>query len=149
MSKLNDRVSYLRGLAEGMKLNTDKDANKLLLEMLDTLVEAAKQLDVVSDSLSDLESYVESIDDDLSDLEENLYGSEDDGDEEDDDEEDDEIIQYACPHCNNTLQFHASDVDFNEDYRCPKCGGLVFPSPEEMDEEDEEIPDVDEDPDED
>ena len=29
MSKLTDRISYLQGLAEGMKLNTEKDANRL------------------------------------------------------------------------------------------------------------------------
>ena len=31
MSKLTDKVSYLKGLAAGMKLNMEKDSNKLLL----------------------------------------------------------------------------------------------------------------------
>ena len=34
MSKLTDKVSYLKGLAAGMKLNMEKDSNKLLLEIL-------------------------------------------------------------------------------------------------------------------
>ena len=38
MSNLTDRVSYLKGLAEGMQLDKDTSSNKLLLSMLDVLL---------------------------------------------------------------------------------------------------------------
>ena len=49
----------------------------------------------------------------------------------------DELISYACPHCGHEIEFHASDVDFDEDYLCPACGKPVFPELEE-DEDDGE-----------
>ena len=38
MSKLTDKISYLQGLAEGMKLNPDKDSHRLILGILDLLL---------------------------------------------------------------------------------------------------------------
>ena len=143
MSKLTDRITYLKGMAAGMKLNMDKDANKLLMEMLALMGEMAEEMAAMAEAHSDLNDYVESIDDDLADLEETLFGEsaeeedleesdEEAGDEEEPDEEsyvvdDEDLILYACPHCGHELEFRASDVDFDEDYPCPECGKPIFP----------------------
>ena len=87
MSKLTDRITYLKGMAAGMKLNMDKDANKLLMEMLALMGEMAEEMAAMAEAHSDLNDYVESIDDDLADLEETLFG---DGGDEDEVEEDEE-----------------------------------------------------------
>ena len=146
MSKLTDRVSYLKGMAAGMKLNMEKDANKLMLEMLTLMGEMAEEMQAMAEAHSDLNDYVESIDDDLADLEETLFGDEeelhdedcdceecadDDEDDEDDEDGDDELISYACPFCEHVIEFCASDVDFDEDFLCPACGKPVFPELEE------------------
>ena len=133
MSKLTDKVSYLKGLAAGMKLNMDKDANKLLVEVLGVLGEFAEEMQAMTDAHDELSEYVESIDDDLADLEETLFGDEEDDECDCDDEdcdccdEDDEIISYACPECGYELEFRADDVDFDEDYLCPECQKPIFP----------------------
>ena len=138
MSKLTDRISFLKGMAAGMKLNMDKDANKLMLEMLNAMGEMAEEMAAMAEAHNDLNEYVESIDDDLADLEETLFGEEElDGMDEDiagedleDDEdelEEDDLIVYACPHCGHEIEFHASDVDFDEDYLCPECHKPIFP----------------------
>lgn len=142
MSKLTDRVSYLKGLAEGMKLNTDKDANKLLLEMLNILSDMAEDVETIVEDVAELDEYVETIDDDLADLEETLFADDEEDEDFDDEEEDDELISYACPSCGHEIEFRASDVDFDEDYLCPACGKPVFPDLEE--EEDEEADEDDE-----
>ena len=173
MSKLTDRISYLKGLAEGLKLNADKDSNRMILEILDVLQETAQDLSQLTEAHNELNDYVESIDDDLAELEEDLFDDDDEYYEDDDDDDDDdgyefgdaedddkcscgcgghhhddedededddegddedEVITYACPHCNHELQFKASDVDFDEDYRCPACGKPVFPELTEDDE---------------
>ena len=135
MSKLTDRISYLKGMAAGMKLNMDKDSNKLMLEMLTVMGEMAEEMAAMTEAHNDLNEYVESIDDDLADLEETLFGDEEldgededilDGDE-DDEEGEDDLIVYACPHCGHEIEFHASDVDFDEDYLCPECQKPIFP----------------------
>ena len=172
MSKLTDRISYLKGLAEGLKLNADKDSNRMILEILDVLQETAQDLSQLTEAHNELNDYVESIDDDLAELEEDLFDDDDEYYEDDDDDDDDgyefgdaedddkcscgcgghhhddedededddegddedEVITYACHHCNHELQFKASDVDFDEDYRCPACGKPVFPELTEDDE---------------
>ena len=135
MSKLTDRISYLKGMAAGMKLNMDKDTNKLLMEVMNVMGEMAEEMAAMTEAHNDLNEYVESIDDDLADLEETLFGEEDgEIDEEmaaeDDDEDEfgeDDLIVYACPHCGHEIEFHASDVDFDEDYLCPECQKPIFP----------------------
>lgn len=142
MSKLTDRASYLKGLAEGMKLNPEKDSHKLLMELIELTGEMAAELETLTEAHDELNDYVESIDDDLADLEDTLFGD-DEADEDDmpfDGDEDDELdadtlISYACPHCGHELQFRAADVDFDEDYLCPECGKSVFPELEEDDDE--------------
>ncbi len=138
MSKLTDRISYLKGMADGMKLNMDKDANKLMLEMLTVMGEMAEEMAAMTEAHNDLNEYVESIDDDLADLEETLFGDEDEdlegdeGDEEEDEDlDEDDLISYACPHCGHEIEFHASDVDFDEDYLCPACEKPIFPELQE------------------
>ena len=135
MSKLTDRISFLKGMAAGMKLNMDKDANKLMLEMLTVMGEMAEEMAAMTEAHNDLNEYVESIDDDLAELEETLFGEEDgeemDEDMADEEDEDgiseDDLILYACPHCGHELEFRASDVDFDEDYLCPECQKPIFP----------------------
>ena len=126
-------------MAAGMKLNMDKDSNKLMLEMLTVMGEMAEEMAAMTEAHNDLNEYVESIDDDLADLEETLFGEEDgEIDEEmaaeDDDEDEfgeDDLIVYACPHCGHEIEFRAEDVDFEEDYLCPACSRPIFPEVEE------------------
>ena len=127
MSKLTDRISYLKGMAAGMKLNMDKDSNKLMLEMLTVMGEMAEEMAAMTEAHNDLNEYVESIDDDLAELEESLFGEENmdgediDGEDDEDEDGEDDLIVYACPHCGTEIEFQANDVDFDEDYLCPEC----------------------------
>lgn len=145
MSKLTDRVNYLKGMAAGMKLNMEKDANKLMLEMLQLMGEMAEEMQAMEEAQSELDNYVESIDEDLADLAETLLEGDEDSedvdfddaeDDEDDDEDDvdpDDLIVYACPHCDTEITFSVSDVDFDENFLCPSCGKPVFPELNEDD----------------
>ncbi|MDO4350064.1 MAG: hypothetical protein Q4C35_05495 [Eubacteriales bacterium] len=78
MSNLTDRAAYLRGLAEGMGLNKEKNENKLILEMLSLMDEMAQKVNELDGDVGELEEYVEDIDSDLSDMEDILFGDEDD-----------------------------------------------------------------------
>jgi DNA-directed RNA polymerase subunit RPC12/RpoP len=146
MSKLTERVSYLQGLADGMKLDTEKDANKLLVEMLKVFSDIAGELETVIEGHNELSDYVEAIDEDLAAVEELVLGDEDEEDDEDwydydEDAEDDETdvtIEYECPHCGKLLTIQASEVDFDEDMPCPYCGHPIFPETEELDQLDGE-----------
>ncbi len=128
MSKLTDRISYLQGLAEGMKLNPEKDSHRIILGILEVLGEVGESFDALAESHGELSEYVEAIDEDLADLEADLYDDEDEeyaGDME-------PSIEYVCPHCGATVEIGPDDVDFDEETPCPECGKELFPElPEE------------------
>ena len=87
MSKVGEKVAYLKGLAEGLGVNDETEQGKLMLAMIDTLEALAKNSEETDERVGELSEYVEEIDSDVSDLEEALFSEEDDDDEED--EEDD------------------------------------------------------------
>ena len=143
MSKLTDKISYLQGLAEGMKLNPEKDANRLILGILEVLGEMGESFEALSEAHGELSDYVESIDEDLADLEADLYDDEDEeyaGDDEADDSEDEDDVEiggallYERPHCKETIELDPEELDLEEDHPCPNCGKELFPElPEETD----------------
>ena len=128
MSRLTDKISYLQGLAEGMKLNPEKDSHKLILGILDTLGDVGDAYEALAESHGELNDYVKSIDEDLADLEAVLYDEDDEEPAETDDGEDfGSGIEYECPHCGVTVEIDPDDVDFDEDALCPSCGRELFP----------------------
>ena len=128
MSNLSDRVSYLKGLAEGLKLDTEKNEGKLIEKILELLSDLTAEVESLRDAHEELDELVESIDEDLSDLEDCVY-QDDDGleDEDEEDEDDDNIVEYTCPHCGEEMTFEVDSFDFDEDYLCPNCHQPLFP----------------------
>ncbi len=139
MSKLTDKISYLKGLAEGLKLDPENDTNRLLLGVLDVLGEVGESFEALAEEQEELGNYVESIDEDLADLEADLYDEDDEDLADDEDEEDDEdaeaggALLYECPHCHQEVELDPDELDLEEDHPCPNCGGELFPElPEEV-----------------
>lgn len=129
MANITDRAAYLRGLAEGMKLDREDNQQRLLLEMLDLIDEMAHQLTDVNADLGELQEYVEDIDTDLTDMEEVLFGDEDcDCGCEDCDGscEEDEELSFDCPNCGKTVLICSSDIEADENIRCKHCGEPFF-----------------------
>ncbi len=121
MSILSDKVSYLRGLAEGMDLDTGSKEGKLLVQIIDALDLISESFDEVEERCDEMGDMIDSMDSDLTDLLERAEEEDEDFDFDfdDDDDEDDE-----------------EDYDFDEedeecDFHCDYCGGI------EEDEEDD------------
>ncbi len=144
MSKLTEKISYVKGLAEGMQLNAENAEGKIIYKLLDLLEEADHELNEIRKAHNELDEYVESIDDDLCDIEDYLFGDDDDDDDDDDDsdwdaedgededdEEDDGVVEYVCPHCGARMTFDLDSFGSDEDYLCPNCHKPVFPEDSE------------------
>ena len=82
MSNLSDRVSYIKGLAEGLKLDTETNEGKLIEKILDLLSDLTAEVEALRSDYNDLDEYVEAIDSDLSDMEDLIY--DEDGEDDDD-----------------------------------------------------------------
>lgn len=132
MSKLTDRAAYLRGLADGMGIDREKNENRLMLEMLNLMDDMAQKISEMDEDVGELEAYVEDLDSDLSDVEDALFGDEDcdccDDDDCDccDDDDEDEELSFDCPHCGKTVMVKASDIDYDESPVCQYCGQPFF-----------------------
>ena len=111
MSNINDRVAYLKGLAEGMKLTDETNEGKLLLKMLDAMQDMAEEITALRKDHDELDEYVESIDDDLADLEDVLFGDEED---DEDDCDDDECGCGCHDHDHEHEHHHHHDEDDDE-----------------------------------
>ena len=135
MSNLTDRVSYIKGLAEGLKLDTETNEGKLIGKILELLSDLTAEVEALRSDYNDLDEYVEAIDSDLSDMEDLVYdeddeeddGFDDEEDEEEDDDEDGNLVEYTCPHCGEEMTFEVDSFDFDEDYLCPNCHHPLFP----------------------
>ncbi len=141
MSKMGEKVAYLKGLAEGMRLDAQSDQGKLLLAMIEAMEAFATEHEETSAQLNELEQYVEEIDSDVSDLEEVLFSEEEDEeleDEDEDEEPDDGLIEYECPHCGTVVFFDEEAFDMEEKHLCPNCHRSVFEDDDDTDDGDED-----------
>lgn len=142
MSNLSDRISYLRGLAEGLKVDESSSEGKLITQLIDVLSEVIDEVDDLHDEVDELNDYVESIDEDLSELEGDFDDDEDededdefDFDFEDDDEDEDDLDDDEDEDDeDDEFDFFAREDDLEEDDEdgvgmyvgciCPECHGM-------------------------
>lgn len=121
---ISEKVAYIKGLAEGMKLDTEKNEGKILSAIIDVLGDICDEIDALDDAQIELAEQLDAVDEDLSDIEEIVYEDDDDYDDDDDDEffdEDDEVYEVTCPNCGDKIYL---DEDMLLDGRidCPNCG---------------------------
>ena len=120
--EITEKVAYLKGLAEGMELDTEKKEGKLLAAIIDVLDDIALEIEDIRDEQCDLEEGLDAVSDDLADLESVVYEEDEDEDDEDEeDEEDEECYETTCPNCEEAIFFDDSVLEEGE-VICPNCG---------------------------
>lgn len=115
-----EKVSYIKGLAEGLKLDTQTNEGKILSAIIDVLGDIAVNIEDIDADLADLTDVVNDLEESVMDVEDEVYG--DDGDDSFDDEE--EMYEITCPNCGNTI---TTDFDVIADGHldCPNCGSTI------------------------
>ena len=68
MSELTKRAAYLKGLADGMKLDKEKDEAKLLAEIIDFLADVADQVDAIDDEQGFIADALDEMEEDIKNL---------------------------------------------------------------------------------
>ena len=87
--EISEKVAYLKGLAEGLALDSDTKEGKLIAAIIDVLDDMAEKFVDLEDELCDVEDGLDAVSDDLSDVEKVVF-DEDDEDEDDEEESSDE-----------------------------------------------------------
>ncbi|MEJ8545461.1 CD1247 N-terminal domain-containing protein [Brevibacillus borstelensis] len=133
LESLANRISYLRGLADGMDLTQNSSEGKVLSEVIEVLDEMYGQFRELHARIEETEDYVEAIDDDLDDVELYLFGDEDDLYEIVDDCEDDENIALYdefADQDDEDASVYELDTDDNViasyEIECPSCHEILF-----------------------
>ncbi|MCI8809882.1 MAG: hypothetical protein HFF84_07085 [Oscillibacter sp.] len=139
--EITEKVAYLKGLAEGMELDTAKKEGKLLSAVIDVLEDIALELEELKEAQEELGDGLDAVSDDLEDVEELLYDEDDEDDDLYEDGIDDESC-YAttCPSCEETIYFDDTVLEDGE-VICPNCGEKLefdFAGPDDEEEEPEE-----------
>ena len=136
-----EKVAYLKGLAEGMELDTEKKEGKLLAAIIDLLEDIALELEDLWDGEEELYEGLDAVSDDLEDVEDLIFEDEDEDEDEYDEEDfDDDEDCYAttCPTCEEEIIID-EDVLAKGSMKCPACGeDLEFDLSEIVDELDDE-----------
>ena len=86
---VTERVSYLKGLAEGLDIDASTKEGKLLNAIIETLDDLAFEVSDMQEVIGELGEQVDMIDEDLDALEEIVY----------EDEEDDDDCDCDCDCC--------------------------------------------------
>ena len=121
--EITEKVAYLKGLAEGMELDTEKKEGKLLAAIIDVLDDIALELEDMKDYADELGEGLDAVSDDLEDVEDVIFGEDEDEEDEDfdEDEEDEDCYATTCPTCEETIYFDESVLEDGE-VICPNCG---------------------------
>ena len=157
---ISEKSAYLKGLMDGLKLNTESDEGKMIAAIVDLLGDVTKKVvDIedttiaISDELDEIEEDLDAIEDYILDEDED-YDDEDEDDEfwpyDDEDEDDDEIgdegfdfgdeettvYEVRCA-CGNIIDFDEEVLESGS-IVCDKCGEtLEFTFDDEDDEDDQ------------
>ena len=83
--EINEKVAYLKGMMEGMDLDTTKKEGKLFAAILDILEDIAFELEDIQDQVDEVMDGLDAVSDDLEDVEDVLFDEDEDEDEDEDD----------------------------------------------------------------
>lgn len=143
MDDLRERIAYLQGLTEGLKLDENKDECRILKQVVGIIADLADEVEDLQVAVEDLEDYLDSFDeqifdDDDDDDDDELTDFDDDDDDDEDDEDDDdfcccgdeeiEYVEVECPQCHDIICFESAIIDDEDtiEVTCPNCSKVVF-----------------------
>ena len=150
---ISEKSANLKGLMDGMSLDTTKDEGKMIAAIVDLLGDMARKVSDIEETTIAISDELDEIEEDLDAIEDFIMDDEDDYDEEDEDEyeedewdededyeegfdfgdEDTTIYEVQCA-CGNIINFDEDTLEEGS-IVCPDCGEILEFS---FDDEDEE-----------
>ena len=152
---ISEKAAYLKGLMDGLKLDTEKPEGQMIASIVELLGDMTKRLTDIEDTTIAISDELDEIEEDLDAIEDYILDEEDeDWDEEDwDDDEDWDDEQCDCEDCEESFCYGDEDstiyevqcvcgevINFDEEtlekgsMKCPNCGELLEFSVEEDEE---------------
>ena len=138
---ISEKSAYLKGLMDGLNLNTESDEGKMIAAIVDLLGDVTKKLTAVedttiaiSDELDEIEEDLDAIEDFIMDEDDDDYDDYDDDEDYDFDDEDEDyddegfdfgdedstIYEVECA-CGEIIDFDEETLEKGS-MTCPNCG---------------------------
>ena len=152
---ISEKSAYLKGLMDGMKLNTESDEGKMIAAIVDMLGDLARKVTDIEDTTIAISDELDEIEEDLDAIEDFIMDEDDEWDDEedwDDEEEEDEwdedeeyeegfdfgdedttIYSVTCA-CGAVIDFDEETLEAGS-IICPDCGETLEFTLEDEDEE--------------
>ncbi len=135
--KLTEKMSYLKGLIDGLEIDTSTKEGKVLVQMSEVMSELVLYVDDLQSQVDELTELCDILDEDLGQVEDDFYdcdecdGDCDECDDDDwddeydfDDDDDDELYEITCPTCGDTILLDEGMIEEGS-MNCPNCNELL------------------------
>ena len=150
---ISEKSAYIKGLMDGLNLDTEKAEGKLIAALVELMGDVTKKLSdvedttiAISDELDEIEEDLDAIEDYILESEDDdYYDDEDDFDDYDDDDYEDEGFDYGdedstiyevkCA-CGNVIAFDEDTLEEGS-IVCDECGETLEFTFDEDDEDEE------------
>ena len=148
---ISEKSAYLKGLMDGLSLNTESDEGKMISAIVDLLGDMAKRVTDIEETTIAISDELDEIEEDLDAIEDFIMDEEEDWDDEDDFEDEDwdedeeyeegfdfgdeetTIYEVECA-CGEIINFDEEVLEAGS-MICPNCGETLEFSLEDDDEE--------------
>ena len=125
---ISEKSAYLKGLMDGLKLDTETNEGKMIAAIVDLLGDMTKKVVDIEDTTIAISDELDEIEEDLVAIEDYILDEEDDEDDEEDDgeegfdfgDEETTVYEVQCA-CGNIIDFD-EDVLESGSIVCDKCG---------------------------
>ena len=162
---ISEKSAYLKGLMDGLSLNTETDEGKMISAIVDLLGDMAKRITDIEETTIAISDELDAIEEDLDAIEDYILDEDEDEDEDFDDFEDDDdedffdfdddedepeegfdfgdedttIYEVECA-CGEIIDFDEETLESGS-IICPNCGEkLEFSLEDDGDEDGEPMP---------
>ena len=135
--KLTEKMSYLKGLIDGLEIDTSTKEGKVLVQMSEVMSELVLYVDDLQSQVDEITELCDILDEYLGQVEDDFYDCDecdgdcdtcDDDDWDDDDfdfdDDDDELYEITCPTCGDTILLDEGMIDEGS-MNCPNCNELL------------------------
>ena len=149
---ISEKSAYLKGLMDGLSLDTETAEGKMIAAMVDLLGDLSKKVTDIEDTTIAISDELDEIEEDLDAIEDFIMDEDDFDDYEEDEldwdedeeyeegfdfgDEDSIIYEVKCT-CGEVINFDEETLEEGS-MKCPSCGELLEFSFEDDEEEDEE-----------
>ena len=136
---ISEKAAYLKGLMDGLELDTEKAEGKMIAAMVELIGDMAKRVKdieettiAISDELDEIEEDLDAIEDFIMDYDEDEDWDDEEDEDWDDDfedegfdfgDEDTTIYEVECA-CGEVINFDEETLEKGS-MTCPNCGELL------------------------